>query len=173
AEGAHWHWQRRAAAPAFSPRNVQALSPVMTAAAERAAARIAGQSGRACDLHAEMVTATFEVIADVTLSGRGGFDRTAVHRAIDAYIGQTARISILDILGAPMWVPRLGRVIAGPTMREMKRVADAAIEARRLSGPQPVPDLLDLLLEGEDPETRRRMNTAELRDNLLTFIVAG
>jgi cytochrome P450 len=36
-----------------------------------------------------------------------------------------------------------------------------------------VPDLLDLLLEGEDPKTKRRMSTAELRDNLLTFIVAG
>ena len=32
---------------------------------------------------------------------------------------------------------------------------------------------MDLLLEGEDPETKRQMNNAELRDNLLTFIVAG
>ena len=36
-----------------------------------------------------------------------------------------------------------------------------------------MPDLLDLLLEGEDPKSGRRMTTAELRDNLLTFIVAG
>jgi cytochrome P450 len=36
-----------------------------------------------------------------------------------------------------------------------------------------VPDLLDLLLEGEDPKTGRKMTTSELRDNLLTFIVAG
>ena len=36
-----------------------------------------------------------------------------------------------------------------------------------------MPDLLDLLLEGEDPKTKRQMTTAELRDNLLTFIVAG
>jgi cytochrome P450 len=28
-------------------------------------------------------------------------------------------------------------------------------------------------MAGEDPETGRRMTTAELRDNLLTFIVAG
>ncbi|MEC8196449.1 MAG: cytochrome P450, partial [Pseudomonadota bacterium] len=34
-------------------------------------------------------------------------------------------------------------------------------------------DLLDLLLAGVDPETKKTMNTAELRDNLLTFIVAG
>ena len=40
-------------------------------------------------------------------------------------------------------------------------------------GQHPVPDLLDLLLAGEDPKTARKMTTAELRDNLLTFIVAG
>ncbi|MCV2866257.1 cytochrome P450 [Defluviimonas sp. WL0075] len=173
AEGPHWHWQRRAAAPAFSPRNVQGLAPVMTAAAERASERIAQAEGRAADLYQEMVTATFEVISDVTFSGAEGFDRAAVHRAIDAYIAQTARVSLLDILGAPMWVPRPGRVVAGPAMREMKRIADMAIEGRRKAGRRPVPDLLDLLLAGEDPETGRRMDTGELRDNLLTFIVAG
>ena len=35
------------------------------------------------------------------------------------------------------------------------------------------PDLLDLLRSGVDPETGRSMNASELRDNLLTFIVAG
>ncbi|MCV2872243.1 cytochrome P450 [Defluviimonas sp. WL0050] len=173
AEGAGWHWQRRAAAPAFSVRNVQALAPVMTAAAERAATRIAAQSGRAANLLDEMVAATFEVISDVTFSGGETFDRAAVHRAIDDYIAGSARVSFLDIIGAPMWVPRPSRLFSAPAMRSMKAMADAAIEHRRIVDPNEVPDLLDLLLEGEDPETKRRMNTAELRDNLLTFIVAG
>jgi cytochrome P450 len=30
-----------------------------------------------------------------------------------------------------------------------------------------------MMMAGVDPETKRSMNTAELRDNLLTFIVAG
>jgi cytochrome P450 len=64
-------------------------------------------------------------------------------------------------------------MVTAGAMSEMKRIADAAIEARRKAGPRPVPDLLDLLLAGEDPETKRKMDTAELRDNLLTFIVAG
>jgi cytochrome P450 len=58
-------------------------------------------------------------------------------------------------------------------MRSMKAMADQAIAERRARGHAGVPDLLDLLLDGEDPETQRRMTTAELRDNLLTFIVAG
>ncbi len=173
AEGSHWHWQRRAAAPAFSLRHVQALAPVMTAAAEAASRRIASAQGRAADLYQEMVGATFEVISDVTFSGGEAFDRAAVHRAIEDYIGTTARVSVLDILGAPGWVPRPSRLVAGPAMRAMKRLADHAIETRRARGPCPVPDLLDHLLAGEDPQTGRRMDADELRDNLLTFIVAG
>lgn len=174
AEGQDWLWQRRTAAPVFSHRNVANLAPVMTAAAERASARFAAAAGRAADAFEEMVTATFEVISDVTFSGGDGFDRDAVHRAIDAYIGQTAKISLLDIIGAPAWVPRPSRVIAGPGLRDMKRMADATIDRRRSDrAAKPMPDLLDLLMAGEDPKSGRRMTTEELRDNLLTFIVAG
>lgn len=177
AEGAAWHWQRRAAAPVFSHRNIAALAPVMTAAAERAAERIGAAAGRATDVFDEMVTATFEVIADVTLSGGGGFDRAGVHRAIESYIAQTAKVSLFDILGLPSWVPRPGRVLAGPALRQMKALADRTIEARRGAARGAargaVPDLLDLLIAAEDPRSGRRMTTAELRDNLLTFIVAG
>ena len=173
AEGQEWLWQRRTAAPVFSHRNVAALAPVMTAAAERASDRFAAAIGRAADAFDEMVTATFEVISDVTFSGGDGFDRDAVHRAIDAYISQTAKVSLLDVIGAPPWVPRPSRMIAGSGLRDMKSVADAAITRRRASGSPGIPDLLDLLMAGEDPKSGRKMTTEELRDNLLTFIVAG
>ncbi len=173
AEGQHWLWQRRTAAPVFSHRNVQNLAPIMSAAADRASARLDAAVGRAANLFDEMVTATFEVISDVTFSGDGSFDRQSVHLAIDRYISDTAKVSLFDILGAPTWVPRLNRMFTTRAMKEMKRVADAAIDRRRDTGKGGVPDLLDLLLEGEDPKSGRKMTTEELRDNLLTFIVAG
>ncbi len=173
AEGAHWRWQRRAAAPVFSHRNVTNLAPIMTRAAERSAERITAAGDRAVNYLDEMVTATFDVISDVTFSGDGSFDRDGVHRAIDAYIADAGKVSLFDILGLPDWIPRPSRVLSGKGLREMKRVADIAIERRAREGTEGIPDLLDLLLQGEDPETKRQMNTAELRDNLLTFIVAG
>ena len=173
AEGAEWLWQRRTAAPVFTHRNIAALAPVMTTAAERAVARFDAAAGRGIDAFEEMVATTFEVISDVTFSSGEGFDRSGVHRAIEDYIGQAAKLSLLDILGAPAWVPRPGRMFAGSAMRQMKRMADAAIDQRRQRPATGVPDLLDLLLEGEDPKSGRKMNVAELRDNLLTFIVAG
>lgn len=173
AEGADWQWQRRTAAPVFTHRNVSALAPVMTAAAERASARLDGATGRAADLFDEMVTATFEVISDVTFSGGEGFDRAEVHRAIETYIGSTARVSLLDVIGAPAWMPRPGRIFGAQVIGRTKLLADRAIEARRGTGASVPPDLLDLMMAGQDPETGQKMTTAELRDNLLTFIVAG
>ncbi len=174
AEGQEWLWQRRTAAPVFSHRNVANLAPVMTAAADRASARFAAAAGRAADAFDEMVTATFEVISDVTLSGGETFDRDAVHKAIDAYMAQTAKISLLDVIGAPPWVPRPSRLLSGPGLRDMKKMADTTIDRRRSEkGSNPIPDLLDLLMAGEDPKSGRKMTTEEIRDNLLTFIVAG
>ncbi|WP_298844378.1 cytochrome P450 [uncultured Roseobacter sp.] len=173
AEGAHWRWQRRAAAPAFSHRNIASLGPVMTGAATRSADRIASQKHRAVNLLDEMTTATFDVISEVTFSTDGSFERASVHRAIEAYTEKAGRVSLLDVLGAPDWVPRPGRVAATRSMQKMKADADAAIEARLRRGPSATPDLLDLMREAEDPRTGRRMSTSELRDNLLTFIVAG
>ncbi len=172
AEGAHWRWQRRTASPVFTHRNMMNLAPIMTDAAERCAERI-GAEKAAVNLLDEMVTTTFDVIADVTFSGGEAFDRDKVHHAIDDYIAEAGKVSIFDILGAPDWIPRPGRIMSGKALKDMKRVADQAIEDRAKRGTAGVPDLLDLLLGGEDPDSGRKMSTAELRDNLLTFIVAG
>ncbi len=173
AEGPHWHWQRRAAAPVFAPRNIDALAPVMSAAAEALVGRLSSHTSHNVNVFDEMVTTTFDVISDVTFSTGDAFSKQDVHHAINAYLASAAKISLLDIVGVPTWVPRPARMFGSKSMRQMKSMAGHTIEARRSSGPREVPDLLDLLLEGQDPETKRCMNTAELRDNLLTFIVAG
>ena len=90
AEGAHWRWQRRTAAPVFSHRNMMNLSPIMTQAAERAVDRVTEAGPKAVNFLDEMVTTTFDVIADVTFSGGDAFDRDAVHGAIDDYIAEVA-----------------------------------------------------------------------------------
>lgn len=172
AEGAEWRWQRRAAAPVFTHRNISNLAPLVSLAAERAVQRFEGAGKRAVDAYDEMITTTFEVISDVTFSG-GSFDRDEVHQAIEQYINEAGRVSIMDILGFPDWIPRPERVAGRRKLRDMHGLANSVIEERQNRGSEGVPDLLDLLLEGEDPETKQRMSLDQLRDNLMTFIVAG
>ena len=161
AEGAHWRWQRRAAAPVFSQRNVMNLSPIISSAAERCCQRLSDSSNQAIDFFDEMVKTTFDVISDVTFSGDRGFDRSAVHHAIDSYIAEAGRVSLFDILGFPDWIPRPNRLRAGPALKTMKSLADNVINERRQQAQKSPPDLLDLLLAGQDPKTQRKMNTAE------------
>lgn len=115
----------------------------------------------------------FDVISDVTFLRDRGFDRSAVHYAIDSYIAEAGLVSLFDILGFPDWILRPNRLRAGPVVKTMKSLADKLINERRQQVQKTPPDLLDLLLAGQDPKTQRKMNTAELRDNLLTFILAG
>ncbi len=167
-----WRWQHRAIAPIFQNKNLMAVSSVMTMSAEATAARLAAAKGEAVDVYDEMITATFDVINDAALSGRERMDRDATVDAITLFIERIARVSLLDILGAPRWVPRPARLLSGAN-RQLDDLVDGVIARRIERGPSERPDLLDLLIAAEDPETGRKMTPAELRNNLLAFIVAG
>jgi cytochrome P450 len=171
-EGDAWRWQRRAIAPVFSARNVAALAPVMTRTAERAWVRIAA-ADRPVELVGEMLSATFDVICDVALSGREHFDAEAYGAAITRYFLTVGRSSLLDFLEVPHWVPRPGEILGRGAVRRMHGMVSRAIEARRAQGPGGADDLLDHMLKAEDPATGRRMGPADVLHNMQFFIVAG
>ncbi|MFP4537674.1 MAG: cytochrome P450 [Dichotomicrobium sp.] len=171
-EGDEWRWQRRAIAPVFTARNVGALAPMMTKTAERAAVRIAS-SRHPVEAVREMLSATFDVICEVALSGREHFDADAYAAAITRYFLTVGRASLLDFLDAPTWVPRPGEILGRGAVRTMHRMVAQAIEARRRDGPRETSDLLDYMLAAEDPNTGRRMNETDLLHNMQFFIVAG
>ena len=68
-----------------------------------------------------MLTATFDVICDVALSGREHFDSETFSKAITQYFQTAGRASLLDFLGFPEWFPRPGELIAGAAVRMRKR----------------------------------------------------
>ena len=171
ADGAEWKWQRQAVAPVFTHRNVTALAPAMSATAARAVKRLSGATR--AELVSEMLTATFDVICDVALSGREHFDASTFGDAITRYFHTAGRTSLLDFLGVPEWFPRPGELIAGAAVRTMHGMVAQAIEARRRQTAPPADDLLDHMLAAEDPETGRRMTPEDLVYNMQFFIVAG
>jgi len=179
-EGDSWRRQRRTVAPVFAQRNVTALAPVMTATAERTAERLARSGGRA-EMVSEMLSATFDVICDVALSGREHFDVELYGQAIVRYMETVGRASVLDFLHVPNWMPRPGAVLGRGSVRTMHAMVSRAIEERRraiagravAAGTGAADDLLDHMLKAEDAETGRRMTPEELLHNMQFFIVAG
>ena len=173
ADRATWRWQRRAMAPVFQGRNLHGLAPAMTGAAEAAAARIGSAAADGTvDVYPEMVAATCDVICDAALSSRQAIRREEITASVTGFIENIARVSLLDVLGVPRWVPRPGRLRAarGPAL---DLLVDRAIEQRLKAGPSEPPDMLDALIAARDPETGRAMDAVELRNNLLAFILAG
>jgi len=171
ADGAEWKWQRQAVAPVFTHRNVVALAPAMTATAERVCTRLTLHAR--AELVSEMLTATFDVICDVALSGREHFDSATFSRAITRYFETAGRASLLDFLGFPQWFPRPGELLATGSVHTMHDMVAAAIEARRQETAGGADDLLGHMLAARDPETGQQMTREELIHNMQFFIVAG
>jgi cytochrome P450 len=171
ADGSNWKWQRQAVAPVFTHRNVLALAPAMTATAQRTCDRLA-RGGRQ-ELVTEMLTATFDVICDVALSGREHFDSDTFGQAITEYFRTAGRASLLDFLAVPEWFPRPSRLLASRSVQVMHSMVGAAIEARRRDANPPADDLLARMLAAQDPETGHRLSPEDLIFNMQFFIVAG
>jgi cytochrome P450 len=170
AEGAHWKWQRQAAAPAFRHDRLLSFVPAMAQAGEDAAARLA--KGGRIDVAHEMVHATFDVILATMFSGGEGLDIEKAGREVTAYLETMGRPNIADIFGWPRWArealaPR-GQAAGAYLRNEVARVVRDRRSQAHTRG-----DLVDLLLEARDPETGREMDDEALVDNLLTFIGAG
>jgi cytochrome P450 len=172
--GEHWKFQRRAASPAFRIDALRAMVPSFSASAEATVERIkaAGLEGPV-DVMGEMQHATLDVIVEIILGGADpqfGYERMAA--TVTDYIETMGKPDMLDMFGAPNWIPRpwarKGRLAAAG----LKKSAVNAIERRRASGADRK-DLLGLLLAARDPETGKGLSDTELRDNVVTFIGAG
>jgi len=178
AEGEQWRLQRRVLAPMFARRTVMDFTPAMLAAAAALIGRWSGLGDRATiDVAAEMAKVTLDVVERTIFSDGFGSDAEDIRMAMTTYFNTIGRISPLDILGVPDFVPRLSRLRVRATLKFFEAEVDRVIAARRrmlVQHPDRVPnDLLTHLLAALDTGTGEGLAEAEVRSNILTFIAAG
>jgi cytochrome P450 len=178
-EAERWEMQRRTLAPLFARRTIASFTDAMLAAADVLTERWAALPPDATvDMAAEMTLLTLNVLALTLFSDGIGGDFDQFRLAMNSYFGSLGRIGAMDLFGVPDFVPRPGRKRLRQTMAYFENIIDEVIETRRRrlerSSDGDVPDdLLTLLLRALDPATGRRMNLAEVRSNILTFLSAG
>jgi cytochrome P450 len=177
AEGEDWRVQRRLLAPLFTPRQFNAFSAAMADVAAAGARRLceAGEGAR-IDLSHEMAHLTLEILERTLFTHGLGRDPGEFQVAVTRYFETIGRVDPLDLLGAPKFLPRLGRLRGKPALTFFGEAVDALVAARRrlLAAGEPAPhDILTLLLSAEDPETGEAMSAVDLRANIVTFIGAG
>jgi cytochrome P450 len=178
AEGEQWRLQRRVIAPIFARRTVMDFTAAMMGAAGDLIDRWSGLGDHATiDVAAEMARVTLEVVERTIFSDGFGSDAEDIRVAMATYFNTIGKISPLDILGAPDFIPRLGRLRVRSTLKFFEAEVDRVISGRRrmlAEEPDRAPnDLLTHLLEARDTETDGGMSEAEVRSNILTFIAAG
>jgi cytochrome P450 len=177
AEGNQWRAQRRTLAPIFAPRHAVNFSAGMLGAAESLVERLQQQDGHMIDVAAEMSRVTLDVLERTIFSDGLGRDREEFRVAMGSYFETIGKIDPFDVLGLPDFVPRFARWRARGLLRFFNGAIDEIIANRRLrlaKDPASAPrDVLTLLLEAQDPETRDPISETEVRANVLTFIAAG
>jgi cytochrome P450 len=178
AEGEQWRLQRRIIAPMFARRTVMDFTAAMMEAAEALVERWSGHGDCATiDVAAEMAKVTLDVVERTIFSDGFGSDAEAIRLAMTTYFNTIGKISPLDVLGVPDFVPRLSRFRVRSTLRFFETEVDRVISARRrilAEQPDSAPsDLLTHLLQALDTASEDRLSEAEVRSNILTFIAAG
>ncbi len=173
-EGAAWRHQRRSLAPAFTPKAIDGLVPLID--------RAIGDSLAGFDVDAARgPVALFSALHRLALeiAGRSMFS-VAMDRHGDELRGFIAEYSerlgrphLLDIVLPPTWRAPLDF----PRARFRKRwtpFLGQIIEARAADGtPRTHRDLLDLLMAAKNPESGSAFTYAEVRDQVATMILAG
>jgi cytochrome P450 len=176
-DGEGWRAQRRALAPLFSPRQVADFAAPMHRVARAAVARLAaGRDGRPLDVAEEMARTTLEVLEQTLFSQGLARDPSEFQRAVTKYFDTIGRLDPLDLLDAPKFLPRFGRLRGRESLAFFAAAVDDIISARKrlLDSGAPAPtDLLTLLLRALDPETGRGISMEDVRANIVTFIGAG
>jgi cytochrome P450 len=181
AEGADWRKQRRALAPLFTPRMVEVFTPAMIASAQWLMERWSPlRSGRRIDIAGEMSMAALEVLQRTIFPTGLARDPRDYVRALTDFVNSVGRLHPFDLIGAPEWLPRLGKQSAIPPLKFFNEAVDDIIAKRRAgevnaqsaSGGAPR-DLLTMLLDARDPQTGEGLTEEEIRANIITFIAAG
>jgi cytochrome P450 len=175
AEGESWRTQRRALAPAFTPRLIESFQPAMAGVAQRLVARWQALADEdRIDVAREMTHVTLEVLERTIFSDGLASEPATLAQAITRYLDTLGRVHPFDALDLPAWLPRFGRGHGKEALGTFNRAVDTIIARRRellARGDEPPRDLLTLLLEAEQVDDG--LAPDEVKANIATFIAAG
>jgi cytochrome P450 len=158
-DGERWRRQRRLIQPAFHRERLALLAASMTRATSAMLDRwepLAG-TGEPIDMAAEMGSLTLGITAKALFS-------VDISDRADS-MGQEIAVC-MRLLVSP------DQPVFQEAKRNMEELVAGIVEERRRAGVDS-PDLLSMLLQARDVETESRLSSRELRDQIITLLLAG
>jgi len=175
AEGKAWKHQRRTLAPAFTPRAVSTLVPLMTEVINETIASLTRAGGAPVDLREIMQRMTLEIAGRTMFSFEMGRHGATLRDFVMEYGRRLARPHFLDMLLPLSWPSPQDFSRARFRKRWTAFVAMLMAERRAAGKKEGAPprDLFDLMGDARDPETGKAFTEAQLGDEVATMILAG
>lgn len=173
ADGPSWHRRRRLLQPAFRPQAVLRYAPAMAQACDELLARWARDSAAkdVVDVSRDMSALTYAIVGQVLLSADLDSSAAQVYGDMEAALSYIFR-RIESPLRLPLAVPTPARRRFSAAVANFDAVV-ADLLLRRRAGGEPRHDLLAALLAARDDDGASLWNDAELRDELVTLLLAG
>lgn len=168
-EGDHWKKQRKLAQPAFHHQRLRGFAGTFASTTGEMLARWKGRQD--VSLHSEMMRLTLRMVGLTLFSSDVEGDAAEIGDALNVAI-RFANAYVEQIVRIPMWVPLPSHVRFRRALATLDRLVYRLIEDRRKSG-EPGNDLLGMLLAATDEATKERMSDTELRDEVMTIVLAG
>jgi cytochrome P450 len=171
AEGDQWLAHRRLMQPAFTKNAVNRYAEVMVRRTASALDRWAAKSE--IDVVLESRRLALEIAAECLFGDDvSEAEATEIRNAIeDAGVQLQTRVSSFKMF-IPDWVPTSGNRRMNAGIKRLDQIVYRIIEQRRRQ-PTDQADLLALLLGATDGEGGARLTDQELRDEVITLLVAG
>jgi cytochrome P450 len=173
-EGELWRRQRRLAQPAFHPKRVAALVDAMVGATD---GMLTAWDARAAkdepvDVAVEMMRLTLDVVGRTLFGADLADDASEVYDALTEALEFTSKRLVVPFaipLRAPL--PSNRRFLRA--RETLDRIVYSVIEQRRKSNARGGADLLAMLMDARDEETGEAMSDTQLRDEVMTLVLAG
>ncbi|NUP08865.1 MAG: cytochrome P450 [Polyangiaceae bacterium] len=170
-EGSFWLRQRRLAQPAFHKGRLGAMASAMTAAALELSDSWERAAGEPLPMAREMSKLTLQVVGDALFGAELADKAAPVARAWEVLGAQLAeRFAKMRLL--PPILPTAYDRAFREARRTLFRVVDEIIASKRARVGRS-DDLLSMFMEARDEDTGERMSDEQLRDEVVTMLLAG
>lgn len=172
-QGDFWLRQRRLVQPAFHRQRLAAMAAMMVQRTEAMLDRweAPAAQGTALDMSNEMMQLTLDIVGDALFGTNVRDQAAAVEHGFSILSAQVVdRFRSFNLI--PPVLPTRNDRLWRSALSEMDAVVYAIISERRKQDTD-TGDLLSMLLLIEDADTGERMTDTQLRDEVLTMLVAG
>ncbi len=167
-EGEFWLRQRRLIQPAFARERIDAYGPIMVEHTRRLIED--WRPGERRDLHDDMVRLTLGIVAKTLMDVDLSEDFNHVSAAQDVVLADFR--NRFKTIPLPFWLPTPGNLRLKQAVARLDAVIHRIIEQRRAAG-EDHGDFLSALLRARDAEDGRGMSDRQVRDEVMTMLLAG